>query len=218
MPGGVGGARASLAPTRFCERRGVKLPPATHPSVRQPRRWRPHPWRSARPTPAIGKIEASPMRSSAAGRSRRSLSRNALVAPPARLDRTGPARLDRTGRSVLASIEQASAPPSAEKEDLRVVVHDAGWTGGRAGLASGELGVGRQTSGSDLLSLRRGTSATRQRSSPATNVTDACVSSKALWRASRNRVSTCPVPTAPRVGKGVPRGGVGGHRHMPATS
>ena len=30
MPGGVGGARASLAPTRFCERRGARLPPATH--------------------------------------------------------------------------------------------------------------------------------------------------------------------------------------------
>jgi RNA-directed DNA polymerase len=30
MPGGVGGARASLAPTRFCERRGVRFPPATH--------------------------------------------------------------------------------------------------------------------------------------------------------------------------------------------
>src|SRR5512140_2003774 len=33
MPGGVGGARASLASTRFCERRGVRLPPATHPKV-----------------------------------------------------------------------------------------------------------------------------------------------------------------------------------------
>jgi hypothetical protein len=30
MPGGVGGAGASPAPTRFCERRGVRLPPATH--------------------------------------------------------------------------------------------------------------------------------------------------------------------------------------------
>ena len=30
MPGGVGGARVSLASTRFCERRGVRLPPATH--------------------------------------------------------------------------------------------------------------------------------------------------------------------------------------------
>ena len=30
MPGGVGGARASLAPTRFCERREVKPLPATH--------------------------------------------------------------------------------------------------------------------------------------------------------------------------------------------
>jgi hypothetical protein len=30
MPGGVGGAGASPAPTRFCERRGVRFPPATH--------------------------------------------------------------------------------------------------------------------------------------------------------------------------------------------
>src|SRR5436309_3943287 len=33
MPGGVGGARASLAPTRFCERRRVRLPPATRPAL-----------------------------------------------------------------------------------------------------------------------------------------------------------------------------------------
>jgi len=33
MPGGVGGVRASLASTRFCERRGVQLPPATHPRL-----------------------------------------------------------------------------------------------------------------------------------------------------------------------------------------
>jgi hypothetical protein len=30
MPGGVGGVRASLASTRFYERRRVRLPPATH--------------------------------------------------------------------------------------------------------------------------------------------------------------------------------------------
>jgi hypothetical protein len=30
MPGGVGGARASLASTRFCERREVRSLPATH--------------------------------------------------------------------------------------------------------------------------------------------------------------------------------------------
>jgi hypothetical protein len=33
MPGGVGGARVSLASTRFCERRGVRFPPATHPVI-----------------------------------------------------------------------------------------------------------------------------------------------------------------------------------------
>ena len=48
----------------------------------------------------------SPLRSSAAEGSQRSLSRKALVAPLA--------QVDRAGRSVLARTEQASAPPSAE--------------------------------------------------------------------------------------------------------
>ena len=56
------------------------------------------------PAPAI---HLSPLRSSASERSRRSLSRNALVASPA--------RFDRNGGSVLARIEQAPAPSSAEK-------------------------------------------------------------------------------------------------------
>ena len=53
---------------------------------------------------------SSPLRSSASERSRRSLSRNALVASPA--------RFDRTGGSVLARIEQAPAPSSAERAGL----------------------------------------------------------------------------------------------------
>jgi hypothetical protein len=78
------------------------------------------------------------------------------------------------------------------KQGARLDGHAVGRVDDARSCEFGELRVGRQTSGSDLLSLPRGTSATRQRSSPATNVTDACVSSKALWRASRNRVRTCP--------------------------
>ena len=38
MPGGVGGARVSLASTRFCERREVRSLPATHHIVGFPHR------------------------------------------------------------------------------------------------------------------------------------------------------------------------------------
>jgi hypothetical protein len=72
----------------------------------------------------------SPKRSSAPGTSRRSLSGNALVATPA--------RFDRTGRSVLARIEQAPAPPSAEEQGADRVAHDAGVAGDPAGCATGE--------------------------------------------------------------------------------
>jgi hypothetical protein len=58
-----------------------------------------------------------------------------------------------------------------------------------------------------------------ERRRPCSGSSPQCpVSSKALWCASRNRVSTCPVPTAPRVEKGVPRGAVGGIVTRPATS
>jgi hypothetical protein len=67
------------------------------------------------------------------GRSQRSLSRKALVA---RL-----AQVDRAGRSVLARTEQASAPPSAEKQGSRPLTHGAEAAGEGVGLASGEYGV-----------------------------------------------------------------------------
>ena len=63
------------------------------------------------PSMAAGVITPSPLRSSAPGRSRRSLSRNAIVAPPG----LGP-----QNRAVrLARIEQAPAPPSAEEQGSR---------------------------------------------------------------------------------------------------
>ena len=51
--------------------------------------WRILSCRSARSTPDTGVIQTSPLRSSAPERSRRSLSRNAIVAPPAWFRRTG---------------------------------------------------------------------------------------------------------------------------------
>ena len=65
-------------------------------------------------------------------------------------DRHAAGLVRRTGRSGLARVEQAPAPPSAEEQGADRVAHDAGWTGGRAGLASGDKRVsrdrGRQTS------------------------------------------------------------------------
>jgi hypothetical protein len=109
--------------------------------VRSGRAGRSDSWRSDRPAPAIGAIEASPLRSSVPATSRRSLSGNPLVATPA--------RFDRPGRSLLARIEQAPAPPSADKQGPGLVAHGA-WRPTTPAVAlvatSGEAaGRGRET-------------------------------------------------------------------------